>query len=57
MATNREKLFKILEQMDNTDLSNKIDFDCVECPCSEICVFYPHLTCSEILEKWLNKNK
>lgn len=51
---NREKLFKILEQMDNTALSIKIDFDCVECPCSEMCTFDRCRTCSEILVEWLD---
>lgn len=55
--TNREKLFEILNKMDNHQLSYKVDFSCNECPCYGFCKNFISISCNETLEKWLDSDK
>lgn len=55
--TNREKLFKVLEEMDNSTLSDVIDFKhCNDCPAKNYCIKHPRAgTCQETKCKWLDE--
>lgn len=57
--TNREKLFKVLEKMDNKQLSETVDFWCKDCPANEFCSYtkYDLKTCQETRYEWLNKKQ
>lgn len=53
--TNREKLFKKLEEMDNRMLSDIIDLPCGNCPADIYCSRHPRAgTCQETMRKWLD---
>lgn len=56
--SNREKLFKFLEEKENEDLAEIIDLACGECPANSFCSSNASgLTCQESLYGWLEKEQ
>lgn len=55
--TNREKLFKVLEEMDNKELSETLDIHCGDCPILDYCIEHDgdENTCQNTIYAWLNK--
>lgn len=56
--TNREKLFKKLEEMDNETLSDVIDLPCAECPAYGYCCGHTlgeASTCQGAMRMWLDE--
>lgn len=54
--TNREKLFKALNKMNNKDLSLTVSLNCEECPCYGYCKEIEGYSCNKVLEWWLDED-
>lgn len=55
--TNREKLFKVLEAMNNKELSENLEFYCGDCPARYYCMEHDgdENTCQNTMHLWLNE--
>lgn len=50
-------MLKTLEEMDNEDLAETVNFFCIKCPVNNYCTDPKNntKTCQEIIYEWLNK--